>query len=100
MTGTPPDEYPGPLRRFLAAVAKDPEVVGKWWPDGPGGPGGPSKGKYAHYWDELSPEQQTVLQSGSLDDIAAAVDEEAQKYPKPGEEIDSAHGLAWALVRI
>ena len=41
-----------------------------------------------------------MLESGSLDDIAAAVDEEAKKYPKPGEEVDSAHGLAWALVRI
>jgi len=101
MTGTPPDDvYPGPLRRFLAAVAKDPDVVGKWWPDGPGGPGGPSKGKYADLWGKMSQDQRDVLESGSLDDIAAAVDEEAKKYPKPGEEIDSAHGLAWALVRI
>jgi hypothetical protein len=72
---TTEDVYPGPLRRFLAAVAKDPDVVGKWWPDGPGGPGGPSKGKYADLWGKLSQDQRDVLQSGSLDAIAQAVDE-------------------------
>jgi hypothetical protein len=101
MTPEDHDVYPGPLRRFLAAVAKDPDVVGKWWPDGPGGPGGPSKGKYANLWGALSQPQRDVLQSGSLDEITAAVDAEAEKFPNlPGEAVDSAKGLAWALVRV
>ena len=73
--------------------------MGKWWPDGPDGPGGPSK-KYADLWGALSPEQRTVLQSGGLNDIAKAVDDEAKRFPKPGAAVDSAHGLAWALVRV
>ena len=101
MTPEDQDVYPGPLRRFLAAVAKDPAVVGKWWPDGPGGAGGPSKGKYADLWGALSQPQRDVLQSGSLDEITAAVDAEAEKFPNPpGEAVDSAKGLAWALVRV
>ena len=40
-------------------------------------------------------------QSGSLDEITAAVDAEAEKFPNPpGEAVDSAKGLAWALVRV
>jgi hypothetical protein len=97
---TTEDVYPGPLRRFLAAVAQDPDVVGSWWPDGPDGPGGPSKGKYADLWGALSPDQQAVLQRGSLNAIAKAVDDEAKKFPKPGDDVDSAKGLAWALVRV
>jgi hypothetical protein len=96
MTVTPPGDYPGPLRSFLVAVAKDGDVLDKWWADGPD----PAKGKYGHLWAALSPEQQTVLESGTLKQIEAAIDEEARKYPKPGEEVDSAKGLAWALVRI
>ena len=81
------------------AVAKDADVVGKWWPEGPGR--GPTKGKYGHLWAALSQAQQDVLQSGNLDQITAAVDAEAKKFPKPpGEEVDSAKGLAWALVRV
>jgi hypothetical protein len=97
---TPEDVYPGPLRRFLAAVAQDPKVLDKWWPEGPGGADGPSKGKYADLWKALSDDQRTVLESGTLDQIAAAVHEEATKFPKLGDEVDSAHGLAWALVRV
>jgi hypothetical protein len=101
MTPEDQDVYPGPLRRFLAAVAKDPDVLDKWWPDGPDGPGGPSKGKYANLWGKLSPEQQGALRSGSLDVITGFVDAEARKFPNPsGEEVDSAKGLAWALVRV
>ena len=100
MTGdsmTPPgDVYPGPLRRFLAAVAADPDPLDKWWPEGPGR----AKGKYNHLWIKLSPEQQIALQSRNLDEIARVVHEEATKFPKPGEEVDSANGLAWALVRV
>ena len=101
MTPADQDGYPGPLRRFLAAVARDPEVVGRWWPDGPGGAGGQSKGKFADLWDALGPGQQDVLESGNLDEITAAVDDEAKRFPKtPGAEVDSAKGLAWALVRV
>lgn len=100
MTPEDQDVYPGPLRRFLVAVAKDPDVVGKWWPEGPSGPGDPSKGKYADLWGKLSEDQRGVLQRGSLDDIAKAVSDEAKKFPKPGGAVDSANGLAWALVRV
>ena len=92
----PPGDYPGPLRSFLVAVAGDP-VLERWWREGVD----PAKGKFAHLWAALSPEQQGALQSGSLDEITAAVDAEAKAFPKPGEEdVDSAKGLAWALVRI
>jgi hypothetical protein len=78
------------------AVAGDP-VVERWWREGLD----PAKGRFAHLWDALSQHQRDVLQSGSLDDIKQAIDDEAEKYPKPGEaEVDSAHGLAWALVRV
>ena len=96
VTPPPPGDYPGPLRSFLAAVAGDP-VVARWWREGLD----PAKGRFAHLWAALSPEQQRILESGSLDDIKQAIDDEARTHPKPGEEeIDSAHGLAWALVRI
>jgi hypothetical protein len=96
MTVTPPgDVYPGPLRRFLAAVAGDP-VVERWWREG----SGPLTGRYAHLWDALSLQQRTALLSGNLDDITGYVDEEARKFPKPGEEDVSALGQAWALVRV
>jgi hypothetical protein len=49
----------------------------------------------------MSQDQRDVLKSGSLHAIAQAVDDEAKKFPKPpGEEVDSARGLAWALVRV
>jgi hypothetical protein len=96
MTVTPPGDYPGPLRSFLVAVAGDP-VLERWWREGVD----PAKGKFAHLWAALSPEQQGALQSGSLDVITGFVDDEARRYPKPpGEAVDSAKGLAWALVRI
>jgi hypothetical protein len=99
MTGdsmTPPDVYPGPLRRFLAAVAKDPEALDDWWPNGPGR----AKGKFAKLWQALNNDQRTALESGSLKQIAVEVDKEAQAFPNPGEAVDSAKGLAWALVRV
>ena len=64
-------------------------------------PGRPIEGTYADLWGALSQPQRDVLQSGSLDEITAAVDAEAEKFPKPpGEAVDSAKGLAWALVRV
>ena len=95
---TTEDVYPGPLRRFLVAVAKDPDVLDKWWQEGPG----PSKGKYAHLWNALSDDQRTALESGDLDQIAAAVHKEAEKFPKPPgvEDVSAFGGQAWALVRV
>jgi hypothetical protein len=80
------------------AVARDPEVLDKWWPEGPN----PSKGKYGHLWLALSDHQRTVLQSGTLDEITAAVDQEAKEFPKPpgAEDVSAFGGQAWALVRI
>jgi hypothetical protein len=95
MTVTPPGDYPGPLRSFLVAVAGDP-VVARWWREG----WDPAKGKFAHLWAALSPEQQAVLESGTLKEITAAIEDEARAYPKLGEDVDSAKGLAWALVRV
>ena len=65
-----------------------------------GWPRRPIKGEVRRSPGKLSQDQRDVLQSGSLDAIAQAVDDEAKKFPKPGEEVDSAKGLAWALVRV
>ena len=91
MTVTPPGDYPGPLRSFLVAVAGD-QVVERWWREGLD----PAKGKFAHLWEALSQGQQDGLESGTLKQIEAAIAEEARAFPKPGEEVDSAKGLAGA----
>jgi hypothetical protein len=96
VTPPPPGDYPGPLRSFLVAVAKDGDVLGKWWEEGPD----PAKGKYGHLWADMSQPQRDVLLSGNLKQITAAIEDEARAFPKTGEEVDSAKGLAWALVRI
>lgn len=92
----PPGDYPGPLRSFLVAVAGDP-VVARWWTEG----WEPAKEKFRDLWNALSLRQQDVLENGNIHQIEAAIAEEARAFPKPGEEdVDSAKGLAWALVRI
>jgi hypothetical protein len=70
--------------------------VERWWREGLD----PAKGKFGHLWDALGLELQGVLQRGNLDEIKQAVDDEARRYPKPGEEDVSAFGQCWALVRV
>ena len=41
---------------------------------------------FGHQWTVAERDDQPVLQSGSLDDIARAVDDEARKFPMTGEE--------------